>query len=77
MGNGAGVNNTPNLQLNRAYFRTKYKTYTKNMDNYNYMSDKLESPGIPASVAQQMKIEGQDKLSCTNKVFGIGVDYRF
>lgn len=77
MGIGAGFNITPNLQLNIAYFWTKYKTYTKNMDNYNYMSDKLESLGIPASIAQQIKIEGQDKFSRTNKVFGIGVDYRF
>lgn len=76
-GLGAGFNITPNLQLNVAYFWTKYDTYTKNMDNYNYMSDKLESLGIPSTIAQAIKIEGQDKFTRTNKVFGIGIDYRF
>lgn len=76
-GLGAGFNITKNLQLNVAYFWTKYDTYTKTMDNYNYMSDKLQSMGIPAEIAQNIKIPGQDVFTRTNKVFGIGIDYRF
>ena len=76
-GLGAGFNITPKLQLNIAYFWTKYDTYTKNMDDYNYMTNKLEALGIPSTIAQAVKMKGQDKYTRTNKVFGIGVDYRF
>lgn len=76
-GFGAGFTLAKNLKLNVAYFWTNYDDYTKNMDAYNSMPGKLESMGIPASIAQMGNIKGTDKFSRTNKVFGIGLDYSF
>ena len=76
-GFGAGFNLAKNLKLNIAYFWTNYENYTKNMDAYNNMPEKLQAMGLSAEVAQAAKIPGTDVFSRTNKVFGIGLDYKF
>ena len=66
IGFGGAVNLNENLRLNVGYFWTNYKDYTKEMsaDKGGYM--KL-SP----------EMVGTDVYSRTNKVFGIGIDYKF
>lgn len=61
IGFGGAVNLTPKLKLNIAYFWTNYKDYTKNMST-GYC-------GTPFA--------GKDVYSRSNKVFGVGVDYKF
>lgn len=61
VGFGAAVNLSPKIKLNVAYFWTDYKDYTKASQNYN---------GLPG-------IAGKDVYSRTNKVFGLGIDYKF
>lgn len=76
-GFGAGFNLTKDLKLNVAYFFTNYEDYTKNSSVYNNMPDKLEAMKVPSAMAQQAKIPGTDVFTRTNKVFGIGLNYRF
>lgn len=61
IGLGGAVNLTEKLKLNIAYFWTTYKDYTKEMAT-GYC-------GTPFA--------GTDVYSRTNKVFGVGVDYKF
>ena len=65
-GFGAGFTLAKNLKLNVAYFWTNYEDYTKEWDDYNNISA-LAGQAIP----------GKDVFSRTNKVFGIGLDYKF
>lgn len=76
-GFGAGFNLTEDLQLNVAYFFTNYEDYTKDSSTYNDMPAKLEAMGVPSALAQTAKIPGTDVFTRTNKVFGIGLNYRF
>ena len=41
------------------------------------MPAKLEAMGVPSALAQTAKIPGKDVFTRTNKVFGIGLNYRF
>ncbi len=66
LGFGAKFNITSKLSLNVAYFWTTYKDYTKNMDNYAGTT----LPDMP-------QLSGSNIYKRTNKVFGVGVDYRF
>lgn len=66
LGFGAKVNITEKLSLNIAYFWTKYKDYNKYMSNYCNTS----LPNMP-------ELSGTNVYKRTNKVFGLGVDYRF
>lgn len=76
-GFGAGFNLAKNLKLNIAYFWTNYENYTKSMATYNDMPQKLHNIGVPEPLAQQAKVPGTDVFTRTNKVFGIGIDYKF
>lgn len=76
-GFGAGFNIAKDLTLNVAYFWTNYDKYTKNMDAYNNMPQKLVAMGLPEGIAQAAKVPGKDVFTRTNKVFGIGIDYKF
>lgn len=76
-GFGAGFNLAKNLKLNIAYFWTNYEDYTKSMGVYNDMPQKLQNIKVPAELAQQAKMPGTDVFTRTNKVFGIGIDYKF
>ena len=77
-GFGAGIKLARNLNLNIAYMWTNYGTYTRNSTDYNNMSQKLQNIGLSADVANKLpKIPGQDSFTRTNKVFGVGVDYKF
>ena len=63
IGFGGAVNITPKLKLNVGYFWTSYKDYKKDMPNgYN---------GISAM------LPGTDTYSRSNKVFGMGIDFKF
>lgn len=64
LGFGGAVNLTEKLRLNLGYFWTTYKDYTKNVPAGN--------PGYCNTT-----LAGKDVYSRTNKVFGIGVDYKF
>lgn len=76
-GFGAGFNLTNDLKLNVAYFFTNYEDYTRHSEVYNDMPAKLQAMGVPANLAQTAKIPGTDVFTRTNKVFGIGLNYRF
>ncbi len=66
LGFGGAINVTEKIRINLGYFWTTYKDYTKNMpaEEGGYM-------GIGSS------LPGKDVYSRTNKVFGIGVDFKF
>lgn len=77
-GFGAGIKLAKNLNLNIAYFWTNYEDYTRQSGDYNNMSQKLQDIGLPESVAAQLpKLPGTDVFTRTNKVFGVGIDYKF
>ena len=66
------------MNLNIAYFWTNYEDYTRNSSDYNNMAQKLQNIGLPESVASQLpKLAGTDVFTRTNKVFGVGIDYKF
>ena len=62
IGFGGAVNINSHMRLNVGYFFTNYKKYTRNQEHY------LNNPAMPA---------GTDIFKRTNKVFGIGLDYKF
>lgn len=66
LGFGGAVNLTEKLRVNVGYFWTTYKDYTKNMP--------AETGGYQGISPQ---LPGKDVYSRTNKVFGIGIDYKF
>lgn len=67
-----------NAKVNVAYFWTNYENYTKKMDVYNSLPQKLEAMGVPSDITTNIKFEGgKDVFTRTNKVFGIGIDYTF
>jgi long-subunit fatty acid transport protein len=68
IGFGGAMNITSNLRLNIAYFFTNYSDWTKRSDNYN----NLNTTGDKSK-----DIPGTDVYGRTNKVFGIGLDYKF
>ncbi len=64
LGFGGAVNLTSKLRLNVGYFWTTYRDYTKQVP--------AGTPGYCNTTLQ-----GKDVYSRTNKVFGIGIDYKF
>lgn len=76
-GFGAGFNLTQDLKLNVAYFFTNYEDYTRHSEVYNDLPAKLQAMKVPADMAQAARIPGTDVFTRTNKVFGIGLNYRF
>ena len=66
IGFGGAINVSPKVKINVGYFWTKYSDYKKEMPaeagGYNGVS-----PMLP----------GTDVYSRTNKVFGVGLDYKF
>ena len=66
LGFGGAVNLSSKLRLNLGYFWTNYKNYTK-------VVPAAEVPGGYCGTG----LAGKDVYSRTNKVFGIGVDYKF
>ncbi len=62
LGFGGAVNITEKLRLNLGYFWTTYKDYERKQEHY------MGNPSLPA---------GSDKFSRTNRVFGLGIDYKF
>ena len=65
LGFGAAVNLSEKVRLNLGYFWTTYKDYTKDVPAGN--------PGGYCNTT----MPGKDVYSRTNKVFGVGVDYKF
>ncbi|MBQ0119943.1 MAG: hypothetical protein KBT13_02320 [Bacteroidales bacterium] len=65
IGLGGAVNLTSKLKLNVAYFWTTYKDYTKSVE-----------AGNPGGYCGST-LAGKDVYSRTNKVFGVGLDYKF
>ena len=68
IGFGGAIKITPQLRLNLSYFFTNYEKWTKAMDNYD---------GINKTGDRTKDILGTDVYDRTNKVFGIGLDYKF
>ena len=64
LGFGGAVNITEKIRLNAGYFWTTYKDYTKEVP--------AGTPGYCNTT-----LSGKDVYSRTNKVFGIGVDFKF
>lgn len=65
-GLGGAVNITEKLRLNVGYFMTIYSDYTVNSENYNGLS-----------IDGVAKVTGTNVYSRTNKVVGVGIDYKF
>jgi long-chain fatty acid transport protein len=80
-GFGAGFKLSERCKLNIAYFWTDYGTYDKQMSVYNNMDTKLSAMGVSDAifnaVSKYNDLSGSDSFTRTNKVFGIGIDYRF
>ncbi len=68
IGFGGAVNLTEKLKLNIAYFWTTYSDYTKNS---------VPTAENPNAGYCGLPVPGKDVYSRTNKVFGVGVDYKF
>ena len=64
MGLGAAVHFSKKVTMNVGYFTTMYQDYTKKVEAGN--------PGYNGTT-----LAGQDVYSRTNKVFGMGIDYKF
>lgn len=67
VGLGAAVKLTNRMKLNVAYFWTNYSDYTKEV-----AADQTPGGGYNGTT-----LAGKDVFSRTNKVFGLGIDYRF
>jgi long-chain fatty acid transport protein len=68
IGFGGAINITPDLRLNLSYFFTNYDKWTKTMANYN----NTNTTSDPTK-----NISGTDVYDRTNKVFGVGIEYKF
>ena len=66
IGLGGAINVSPHVKINVGYFWTTYSDYKKDMP-----SDKGGYNNVSAA------LPGTDVYSRTNKVFGVGVDYKF
>ncbi len=69
IGLGGAVNVSKSVRLNIGYFWTNYSDWTKESADYGNIN-KLTKGAIPPT-------PGKDVFSRTNKVFGVGVDFRF
>ena len=68
IGLGAAIKFSPKVTLNVGYFWTDYKDYTK----------EVKATGTPGTGGYNgTGLAGKDVYSRTNKVFGIGLDYKF
>lgn len=70
-GFGAGFNIAKNMKLNVAYMWTNYDTYNKEWSSYN------GAVAVNPATGVKTPIPGTDSFTRTNKVFGIGLDYKF
>ncbi len=70
IGFGGAIKLTPKLKLNIAYFWTTYSDYTKAT-----AADRVNPNGTKGYNGTQKA--GTDVYSRTNKVFGLGIDYKF
>lgn len=67
IGFGAAVKLSSKITMNVAYFWTTYSDYTKN----------IAATGVPGTGYNGTGLAGKDIYSRTNKVFGLGIDYKF
>ncbi|NDW11411.1 hypothetical protein D0T50_00720 [Bacteroides sp. 214] len=67
VGFGAVINFSPKVKLNVGYFWTDYEDYTKS----------VAATGTPGTGYNGTGLSGKDIYSRTNKVFGVGIDYKF
>lgn len=80
VGLGLGVKLTERVKLNLAYFHTFYSTYDRETDDYNNLSRTVAVAAGEEAVGKLMEagaLKGSDSFTRTNKVFGIGVDFKF
>lgn len=79
LGFGLSYNINSNIRLNLAYFQTFYQTYDKHVDDYNKVSNTvaLADPNAATALVQSGALKGCDSFHRTNKVFGIGIDFKF
>lgn len=79
-GCGVGYQLTDKVKLNLAYFQTNYSDYTKQTNDFNGLSamiGKLTNEATAQALVQSGKLSGTDVFSRTNRVFGIGIDFKF
>jgi long-chain fatty acid transport protein len=67
IGLGAAIKFSPKVTLNVGYFWTDYKDYIKD----------IKATNTPGTGYNGTGLAGKDVYSRTNKVFGIGLDYKF
>jgi long-chain fatty acid transport protein len=67
VGLGAAIKFSPKVTLNVGYFWTDYKDYIKD----------VKATGTPGTGYYGTGLAGENVYSRTNKVFGVGLDYKF
>ena len=67
VGFGAAIKFSPKVTMNIGYFWTDYSDYTKD----------VQATGTPGTGYNGTGLAGKDVYSRTNKVFGVGLDYKF
>ena len=67
IGLGAAVKFSPKVTMNIGYFWTDYSDYTKD----------IAATGVAGTGYNGTGMAGKDVYSRTNKVFGVGIDYKF
>ena len=80
LGGGFGINVTDKIKVNVAYFQTNYQTYHKKTNDYNNLSSLVGSlAGQSSADALVMSgaLAGADDFTRTNRVLGLGIDFRF
>ena len=80
VGLGLGVKLTERVKLNLAYFQTFYSTYDRETDDYNNLSRTVAVAAGEKQAKELLQagaLKGSDSFTRTNKVFGIGVDFKF
>ncbi len=80
LGGGFGITLSDHIKLNIAYFQTNYGSYKKHTDDYNNlgsMVSTLVGESTASALVESGSLKGSDKFTRDNKVFGIGIDFKF
>ena len=80
IGAGFGICITEKIKVNVAYFQTNYETYSKTTVDYAGLSSlvgTLAGQEAAQGLVQSGALKGSDSFTRTNRVIGIGVDFKF
>ena len=80
VGLGLGYRLNDRVKFNVAYFQTFYGDYTKTADNYNNTANiiaKAQGEERAKALVASGALRGTDHFTRSNKVFGIGAEFKF